>query len=562
MSHVKGRFCKYLFTGLIVLVLIIPASIANAQVGGWTRPIPVSGTPGSSYSPHLAIDNQGTLHMVWYDWVDFGHHYPYILYANKPAGGPWTPFMYLPGKQMGDYPAIAVDSNNRVHIVWASVDNDSCIKYVSRSVSGTWSTVQVISASTGNSSPDIAVGLNNSVHVVWNYGNVYDPGNKGIYYAFKPVSGSWSSPVAVYKSLYLTLSLIEVDSNNTLHVLIGWYDSVDHQVRYAVKPNDEPWSSNWLTFTPRLESIEQLTRDAGGNLHLVWSDNDYSSKCRLYYSSKPIGSAFWNPQSTALSGKCQQVYFYYPSITINQNGIPQVAWTSRLYINQKVVFSAWFAYPIPGRGWSSPNMIDRDLVVENASSILVDGSGVYHFVRDSGPAPGESNKWGEIFYTSLGSIPEPPIEATITPGEGGNLASLAGDVQIQFPPGAVPENVLVTYAKGDLAYHLPTGDLSGIKFIDLTAKMESDETPVNHFSENYMLTVFYDPQDTDLVIADTLVLRYWDWDNDRWVDEGISLDVDNKSILATPDHMTLFALLGETLFSGSPFELFLPLILR
>jgi len=100
----------------------------------------------------------------------------------------------------------------------------------------------------------------------------------------------------------------------------------------------------------------------------------------------------------------------------------------------------------------------------------------------------------------------------------------------------------------------PTGALSAVKIFDLSAQRASDGVPVTHFEAPY-ITVDYTEAEKGAIVESTLGL-YW-WDGSGWVREPTrSVDEANNRVTATPDHMTYFALLGETR------RVYLPLVMR
>jgi hypothetical protein len=197
--------------------------------------------------------------------------------------------------------------------------------------------------------------------------------------------------------------------------------------------------------------------------------------------------------------------------------------------------------------WNGPVLIDDELEVENASSLAISSIGAHYFVRDSGPAPAYT---GEIIYYAAQESPEPPATAIITPEGGGTLQSDSGDVQAVFPPGAVTENVAVTYSK---AAPLGTRRAVGFQYFNLTAETVTEGTPVTHFEKDYVLTVSYAGSQP----ADENSLGLYYWDGGQWIlVEGSLLDQTQQTVSASLDHMTLFALFSDSL------EVFLPIILR
>jgi len=545
--HAPIKGVLFLLTILFLGSLSITA--ANAAIG-WSTRVPISGTDGSSYTPHLAVDSRGTVHMIWLDWVDTSVHPPYILYANKPAGGSWTSFAYLPGHPTLGESAIAVGPDDKVHIVWSAF-SDGSIQYISRTVGGTWSSIQEVSSGMeGNEYPDVAVAPNGTVHVAWTYSNVNYPDQQGIYHAMKPQGGSWSGPVQVYKDPYTLHCLIETDIFNTAHLIMDKDEGGTVEVFSAYKLYNENWSlTSKITSAPALQGVEQLASDGQKNLILVWREREVST-CSLKYISNTTTDkgGGWSGANTAVSGDCENVYVETPSVTYDHQGHPIAVWSSVFYddVEEVIKYSIWSASN--SGGWSGAALISSEMTYADASSIAVDGTGGHHVVWDTGPQPMYR---GEIYYAYQGEPPEPPVTVVITPGGGGTLQSASGDVRVTFPAGAVTENVEVTFTR---ASNTPTGNLAGIIFFDLSAETVSDGTPVTSFEKPYEITIDYGIAGSGPALEDTLKLYYWD--GAQWQLEPTStLNQDNQLVTATPNHMTLFALLGETIHFYLPFVL-------
>ncbi|MHA1299099.1 MAG: hypothetical protein ACTSO9_06600 [Candidatus Helarchaeota archaeon] len=78
----------------------------------------------NSYNPSMAIDNNGVIHVVWYDETAgaWGTDYE-IMYISYTASG-WSNATVISddstGWNTGDsyYPSIAVDNNGIIHVAW------------------------------------------------------------------------------------------------------------------------------------------------------------------------------------------------------------------------------------------------------------------------------------------------------------------------------------------------------------------------------------------------------------------------------------------------------------
>ncbi len=146
------------------------------------------------------------------------------------------------------------------------------------------------------------------------------------------------------------------------------------------------------------------------------------------------------------------------------------------------------------------------------------------------------------------------VTGTIGTG-GGTLTSYHGDTTIQFSPGAITDTIVITHTP---AYGMPPGgDLTGIGHVfDVTAVYSNTGQPAQLApGQTYTLTVRYTDAEKGPAIESTLAL-YW-WDGNQWVKESSSVvDTVSNAVTATPNHFSLWAVLGETR------RVYLPLILK
>jgi hypothetical protein len=191
------------------------------------------------------------------------------------------------------------------------------------------------------------------------------------------------------------------------------------------------------------------------------------------------------------------------------------------------------------------------------SLILMDDYDEYNGLRGMAFDP-----WHGRLYLTVGSTvlavgvrggdPLPTkASAEITP-EGGTVRTADGRARLDFPPGAVDQAVTVTYSD---TMPSATGALAGVRFFDLSAVIAGTTTPVTSFHGPYTATFAYAEGELGPAIESTLGL-YW-WTGSGWAPEPSSqLDAVHNHLRAWPDHMTLFAILGET------HQVYLPLVMR
>jgi len=144
------------------------------------------------------------------------------------------------------------------------------------------------------------------------------------------------------------------------------------------------------------------------------------------------------------------------------------------------------------------------------------------------------------------------------PSTGGTISSPDGDVEIEFPEGAVPDTVAVTYTAFYASPHPPTGTFSfaGNAFILEVTEIASGN-PITTFAKPLTITIYYTDGDLNGIDEDTLELMYWN--GSAWVTDGITIvehDKVNNRIVVTIAHLTQFALFGK------PRYVYLPLVMR
>jgi hypothetical protein len=133
------------------------------------------------------------------------------------------------------------------------------------------------------------------------------------------------------------------------------------------------------------------------------------------------------------------------------------------------------------------------------------------------------------------------VTQVVTP-VGGTVQTPSGDIGLDFPPGSVDQDTWVSIGP---APSFATEGLVGLRFFDLTAEEVAASDPVTAFDPPYTLTVDYGASGHGTAVEATLGL-YW-WDGGQWQLEATShVDLTDQRVSATPNHMTRFALLGET----------------
>jgi hypothetical protein len=150
----------------------------------------------------------------------------------------------------------------------------------------------------------------------------------------------------------------------------------------------------------------------------------------------------------------------------------------------------------------------------------------------------------------------PTVSASI-PTTGGNLASSFDQTSYTFAAGTFAETVIITHTPRFLDDIPSPGNLTSIGHVfEVTAHYSGTGQPAQPApGRTYTITVRYADIEKGPATESTLAL--YSWDGNQWVKEPTSVVNEAANIItATPAHLSLWAVLGETR------RVCLPIVLR
>ena len=340
----------------------------------WETPINISNLPSTSYRPKTIVDSLGNVYVFWlhsdfnsqyniyyaklengiwsapqrivandnyhtiYDFdvdIDNQNHIflaftqylsgtGYAVYYMSYDGNNWS----LPTKLAdGSYPSLAIDSNNKVHLVYSSANDIYYTVFNGTS----WSTPYNIS-NDGNLYEDntngiktIRVDANNNIHVAWskwNYGIMYT----------KFDGTSWATPQLLSRlsSWPDTAYWLSLGANGVVAVgyTQGPNNCVDQEIYLALSTdNGNSWPtaeliSNDDNIGSRWPSISVVSPT---NIQIIWSECANSVPFRFYNGNN------WSDIIDISNGSLRAET---PNLYI-RNGISYAVWSS----NNSIYFS-------------------------------------------------------------------------------------------------------------------------------------------------------------------------------------------------------------------------------
>jgi parallel beta-helix repeat protein len=291
--YMNGTFYYAIIAGNVLFNSTISSSegviVRLAPVKeGWGRPEVISPTENDSYTPQIALDEWGNLHVIWEDTM--------VYRMWNVSSGEWTSMTLLSTESGSNAsaPEIIVDSSGNIHCIWVGSSSyggsgsDADIFY--RYMDGTtriWNTTIVVSAESGSPSfaPTMAVDLEGNVHVAW---YEYNGTNYYIYYKmFNAALSAWGSSVIVSDiipgdSIDPTIA---VDTNGKIHLAwsaVSAYggSGADSDIFYRLgNTTAGTWGAIQVVSTQSVaDSIQPtLAVDREGGVFLAWADeSDYA----------------------------------------------------------------------------------------------------------------------------------------------------------------------------------------------------------------------------------------------------------------------------------------------
>jgi hypothetical protein len=250
---------------------------------------------------------------------------------------------------------------------------------------------------------------------------------------------------------------------------------------------------------------------------------------------------------------------------------PEPTPTDGASVGCEMVLYAW--------GWPSPQQVssgqDYQTRFRNGELRFSRWLNLSSQVSDTLPAPDDHSWWetrceqgwsdmtnwvytglyriGDRVYTDTVALP--PTTVVQIPISGGHLTSTLDNSLYVFPPNTFTDTVTLTHTIRFQSDLTATDGLIGINRVYELSAVYSSSGQSAQPAQPYTVTIQYTEADQGATVEDTLALYYLD--GDQWIREPTSMVfTDTNTIVATPGHLSLWAVLGETE------RVFLPLLLR
>ncbi|MCX6666361.1 MAG: hypothetical protein NT038_09970, partial [Euryarchaeota archaeon] len=257
----------------------------------WTEEPVTSGNYDQQY-PAIAVDSQDALHVVWAGYHSGSPTVLQIRYCKRISSD-WQTIENLTNEPypQDETSAIAIDGNDAVHVVWSGIAGpDPAWPHVRyRKYTTSWGPINELQEAVGYSGlcAAIAIDNNNYVHVVWESGGYHHQSSYHLVYQRYTTYWEPYEPISITDNNPVGRACIAVESNGDVHLIGNTWEGIAHK---------EKTSAGWQN-ADLLESsytlLSSISIDSHEYLHVVWQYNG-NIKYRKYTTS-------WQPTETIIS---------------------------------------------------------------------------------------------------------------------------------------------------------------------------------------------------------------------------------------------------------------------
>jgi hypothetical protein len=404
---------------------------------------------GTSWSPSLAVDTLGDVHITWEDYTDYagaGTDVDIFYKRWDASTSLWTTTEVVSTESTAtaSSPSIAIDAVGNVHISWhdftdyagAGTDCDVFYKHWDASTS-LWTITELVSTESTSWSAlsSLAVDVAGHVYIAWWDQTDYAGAgtDDDIFYKH------WNAST----SLWTTTEVVSTESTSSSYdpslaidtsgnVYIAWEDNTnyagagtDRDIFYKHwDASTSLWTITEVVSTESTSSSYEpsLAIDTSGNVHIAWQDiTNYAGAggdWDIFYKHWDASTSLWS--TTEVVSTESTSTSRYASLTVDTLGNAHIAWSD--YTNYggagtdgDIFYKHWDAST---SSWIITEVVSTESTDNSgnyAISIYVDVSGNIHIAwEDLTDFAGAGTDW-DIFYKQCPGSPASPELAFIVP---------------------------------------------------------------------------------------------------------------------------------------------------
>jgi hypothetical protein len=346
----------------------------------------------------IDVDEQGKIHVVWYDYRDRNSDIYYKLYNGEV----WGPDVCIVDTDVESiWPALALDGAGHPHVVWADQRDGNYEIYHKYHDGSSWSGDERLTNALGDSrNPSIATGPGGHIYIVWRDERGGDP---RVYFRMHDGSG-WLPEENITPDLRSCGSpAVAVDGFDHVHVV--WF-SGSQWICYKTFDG-----TNWSSAETVASTTNPYVPNTGPNIavdirnmvHIVWHDRGLGDPYdnEIYY--RRFDGLIWSPVESLWAG---DDYSYTSSLSVDDSGNVHIAWADR-----SSGFGDIYCKVCDGEAWGFAIRLTQSDAESKHPSLAVGPDGGLHMVWRDARDAGDENS--EIYYKSR----DPLHLASVADGE-------------------------------------------------------------------------------------------------------------------------------------------------
>lgn len=255
----------------------------------WTGNIQISTGADTCYYASAAVDTSNNIHVVYTQEASGVENLHYIYYNGSIWTGEET--LTTDGYSHQYCPALAIDSANKLHLTWYSMETPQKIYYKNKASGGSWSVSQTLRGTSGDviypggseasGMPSIFVDKNNVVHISFGVKASADTYVRLRYLKSTDGGSNWSAIETLSADTEDAYDSCIVCDEANGYPRIVWSSWGTYEHIYFIKWNGSSWDTavdltSGYTYNQESPSI---AIDGSDNLTVLWFGWDNPNNC-------------------------------------------------------------------------------------------------------------------------------------------------------------------------------------------------------------------------------------------------------------------------------------------
>ncbi|HRQ39158.1 MAG TPA: hypothetical protein PLD25_14705 [Chloroflexota bacterium] len=341
--------------------------------------------PANLYDVDMVADNQGVIHIVGLD-PNGGE----ASYVNRQVTGNWSSIHELSSGSVGR-PGLTIDKNGTLHVLWTSNDR---VYYTYKPLYGSWT------------SPVIVANLPQD-HISDPIYKVIADGQGGVhvlierfYYLHRQPGGQWQMLIQQPEyPIVRPYAVMGLDAEDTVHLVWVEYDGeiypLQEKLLYQQRRADGTWSHEMqlpIRYAPSEDTsifLEDMVITVNGELHLTWTARTTYPPYHIYHAVRAVNGAWTGPTLVHQNSTPSNYHGPYSRLAADEWG------NVHLITVEADAGQSFYRRWRPGSGWQSEIALASMDQVYESPEVIADVYGVVHLLT-----PGTSTTYHRTAYAN------------------------------------------------------------------------------------------------------------------------------------------------------------------